>query len=376
MTKDIAIIGGSAAGFFTAYLLARKGCKVKVYEVKEDIQLSSRTLIVTNYMRELIGSLSESLVVNEINRFELFADGRVATISCRRPDLVIDRSKLILRLATQAEANGAQVVTGHRFHSLKPNGKRLGFTVSCNGDGGLIEKSANIIVGADGACSKVARSAGWPKQMTVPVFQTLVKLPKDMPSDTTRVWFVPEDTPFFYWLIPHSPTHGVLGLISEEGQEIQGSLEGFLEKRGLEPIEFQNAQVTLYTRWIPNHRKIGESHVYLVGDAAGHVKVSTMGGVVTGFRGALGVAEAVLNGGYSREFRLLRRELDRHKLIRRVLHDFTQADYARLLDLLSSSVKRSLGLFNRDKTSNLLLHVFFKRPHLLLFGLRALLLGK
>ena len=36
--------------------------------------------------------------------------------------------------------------------------------------------------------------------------------------------------------------------------------------------------------------------MYLGGDAAGHVKVSTVGGVVTGFRGALGVVEAILNG--------------------------------------------------------------------------------
>ena len=97
------------------------------------------------------------------------------------------------------------------------------------------------------------------------------------------------------------------------------------------------------------------SHVWLVGDAAGHVKVSTVGGVVTGFRGALGVVEAILNGGSSRELQALRRELDRHRLIRRVLHGFTQADYCRLLDMLTASTKRCLGLFPRDETTKLLL---------------------
>jgi len=376
MKRDVAIIGGSAAGFFTAYLLARKGCRVRVHEAREDIQTSPRTLIVTSYMHDLTGSLCESTVINKIRRFELSADGRVATISLRRPDLVMDRSKVIQRLADQAEANGAKILTGHRFLSLKPNGKGLTFTVSLNGGGEAVEELANILVGADGAFSKVARSAGWPKQPTVPLLQAVVELPKDMPSDVTRVWFIPEETPYFYWLIPHSPTHGALGLIGEEGHEIGGCLERFLEKKGLEPIEFQNAQVTKYTRWIPNHRKIGESHVYLVGDAAGHVKVSTMGGIVTGLWGALGVAEAILNGGSSREFRVLRRELDRHKLIRRVLHDFTQADYTRLLDLLNPWIKRSLSIFTRDETSKLLLHAFFRQPHLLLLGLRALLIGK
>jgi len=315
-------------------------------------------------------------VINKICRFELFADGRVATIYLRRPDLVIDRSQMIQTLAVEAEANGSKILTGHHFLGLKPNGKGLTFTVSSNGSGELVEESATILVGADGAVSKVAQSAGWPRQLTVPLFQAIVELPEDMPSDATRVWFIPEETPYFYWLIPYSSKHGVVGLIGEEDHEVRGCLERFLEKRGLEPIEFQNAKVPRYTQWIPNPRRIGESHVYLVGDAAGHVKVSTMGGIVTGFRGALGVAEAILNGGSSREFRVLRRELDRHKLIRTVLNDFTQADYARLLDLLNPWVKRSLSVFSRDETSKLLVNAFLSQPRLLLLGLRALLTCK
>ena len=73
-----------------------------------------------------------------------------------------------------------------------------------------------------------------------------------------------------------------------------------------------------------------------MGDAAAQVKVSTVGGIVTGFRGALGVAEAILNGGASRELRSLRRELDFHLLLRRSLHGFQQSDYSYLVDLLNN----------------------------------------
>ncbi len=255
-------------------------------------------------------------------------------------------------------------------------GKGLSFSISRKGEGDMVEESANVLVGADGAFSKVAQSAGWLQQPTVPLFQAIVEWPKDIPSDVTRVWFVPEDTPYFYWLIPHSPVQGVLGLIGEGEMDGRRSFERFLERKGLAPIDFQSARIPLYTRWIPNHRRIGESDVYLVGDAAGHVKVSTVGGIVTGFRGALGVAEAILNGGASHEFRLLRRELDRHKLIRKVLHNFTQADYVRLLDLLTPSVRRPLSLFPRDDSKRLLLHILFRQPRLLLLSLRSLLIGK
>jgi len=373
MNSDVSIIGASAAGLFTAFQLAQKGVGVRVFEAKESINHSPRTLIVTSYMQDLIGSLCKGAVINAIRRFELFADGRVAVISLKRPDLVIDRSKLIQRMAEQAEESGATILNGQRFVSCTPNGKNIHFTVSGNGDGERVEKTANVLVGADGALSKVAQSTGWQKPSTVPLVQAVVELPKDMPSDTTRIWFIPEDTPYFYWLIPHSPTHGVLGLIGDQGQDIRGQLEHFLQIKDLEPIEFQNAHVTQYTRWIPNHRQIGEGSVYLVGDAAGHVKVTTVGGLVTGFRGALGVVEAILNGGSSSEFHLLRRELDLHKWLRRVLHQFRQKDYSMLLDLLTPSVKHSLSLLTRDETRKLLLHVFIKQPRLILLGLRALL---
>jgi len=376
MKKDVAIIGGSAAGFFTASLLAQEGLPVRIFETSDSIAPSPRTLIVTSHVSDLTGSLCEGTVINKIRHYELFADGRFATISLRRPDLVIERSELIQQLATRAQANGAQILTGRHFLSFKPNGKRLTFTVSSNGDGELVEESSDILIGADGAFSKVAQSAGCPKQPTLPLFQAVVRLPRDMPSDTTRVWFIPEDTPYFYWLIPCSPTHGVLGLITEEEGRGQRSLTRFLERRNLIPLEIQSARIPLHTHWFPIHRRIGQGHVYLVGDAAGHVKVSTVGGLVTGFRGALGVAEAILNGGSSRQSKALRLELDLHWLIRKVLNRFSQADYAKLLDLLTPSVKHSLGLFNRDETGKLLLNVFFKEPRLLLFGLRSLLIGR
>jgi len=349
---------------------------VRIFEAADVLDPSPRTLIVTSHICELTGSLCEGTVINKIRHYELFAGGRFGTISLGRPDLVIERSELIQQLAGRAEASGAEILTGRHFLSFKPNGKGLSFAVSSNGDEELVEESSDILIGADGAFSKVAQSAGCPKQPTVPLFQAVVRLPKDMPSDVTRVWFIPEDTPYFYWLIPYSPTHGVLGLITEEEGRGQRSLTRFLERRNLIPLEIQSARIPLHTHWFPIHRRIGQSHVYLVGDAAGHVKMSTVGGLVTGFRGAVGVAEAILNGGSSRQSKALRLELDLHWLIRKVLNRFSQADYAKLLDLLTPSVKNSLEIFNRDETGKLLLNVFFKEPRLFLLGLRSLLIGR
>jgi len=131
-----------------------------------------------------------------------------------------------------------------------------------------------------------------------------------------------------------------------------------------------------YDSWIPFCRNIEGSLVYLVGDAAGHVKVTTVGGLVTGFRGALGVVEAITNEGSSPHSTGLRLELDLHRVIRRALNQFREKDYARLLGLLTPSVRRSLSFFHRDETSKLLLQVFYKNPRLLLLGLRSFLFGE
>src|SRR5208282_288551 len=159
------------------------------------------------------------------------------------------------------------------------------------------------------------------------------------------------------------------------GAETQRCLELFLEKRKLDPIEFQGARIPVYKRWIPVRRKIGGGSVYLVGDAAAQVKVSTVGGIVTGFRGALGVSEAILNGGESRELRSLRRELDLHLLIRKTIHQFKQADYSRLVDLMNASTRRSLSQYTRDEAASVLWHITLSQPRLLLLGLRGLLSG-
>jgi len=373
---DIGVVGASAAGLFTALLLARAGRTVRLFERAERLDPAPRTLIVTDRIRHLLGASSQKCAVNQIHGFELFTDGRAASIPLASPDLVLERSLLIRALAQEAQSHGVQLQFGRRFASLQ--GSRAGIEISFGA--GSRTKSASYqreccgaLVGADGAQSCVARAAGWPRLTTVPLVQALVKLPSGMPSDTVRVWFIPDDTPYFYWLIPESSQQGALGLIGIDGQRTRRCLERFMEKRHFKALAFQGARIPLYERWVPIERRIGRGRVYLVGDAAGQVKVTTLGGVVTGFRGALGVTQRVLGNGISPELRALRRELDVHRLIRSSIHRFRQADYSRLVDWMNDGMRRSLSQVNRDEAARVLWHVCRNQPRLLLTGLRGLL---
>ncbi len=372
----VAIVGGSAAGLYAANLLARGGANVRVLESLETLEPAERTLIVTHRMRDMLGGAAESCVVNEIRRFELFTDGRSATVSLKHPDLIVERRALIQNLAEAARQAGAEIELGRRFRALHANGRGLVVEIERSADGASEEVRAETVIGGDGATSRVARAAGWAPLETAPLMQAIVPLPKDMAADTVRVWFIPQDTPYFYWLIPESRERGALGVIGETGPAIRRRLEEFMRKRGFDPIAFQGARVPVYSSWVPVRRQLGQGSVYLVGDAAAQVKVSTVGGTVTGFRGALGVAQAILNGGASPELETLRRELNLHLLVRRSLHRFEQSDYSRLVDLLNDGAKRSLAEYSRDEAWKLLWRVCLRQPRLALLGLRGLLMNK
>jgi digeranylgeranylglycerophospholipid reductase len=371
--REVVVVGGSAAGLYTAACVAQGGRAVRVLESRPTLDPVARTLIVTDHFRRQMNGAAGASILNEIRRFELFTNGRSAVVSLKRPDLIIERSRLIRALAQEAQQAGARFEYDTRFLGLSPNGS--GIHVQVDQAGRREEIYAESVVGADGAVSRVARASGWPPVETVPLVQALVKLPKGCPADTTRVWFVPDDTPYFYWLIPESPERAALGVIGEHGRDTKRCFDRFLEKKGFEPLEWQGARIPVYRRWVPVQRTVGNGEVYLVGDAAAQVKVSTVGGIVTGFRGARGVADAILRRG-GRELRALRRELGTHWLVRRALHHFKQDDYCSLVDMLNDATRESLGEINRDESTRLLWNVVRRQPRLALLGLRGLLLGR
>ena len=167
-----------------------------------------------------------------------------------------------------------------------------------------------------------------------------------------------------------------MGSSASSGTDTKRRFERFLEKKNLEPLEWQGARIPVYRKWVPVRRRVGNGDVYLVGDAAAQVKVSTVGGIVTGFRGALGVARIdFAESAAARELDALRRELSTHWLIRRTMHHFQQTDYSKLVDLLNATTRASLGEINRDQSTQLLWNVLRRQPQLVLLGLRGLLMG-
>src|SRR5258708_36096703 len=98
-----------------------------------ELQPAPRTLIVTNHFRSQLGASANDCVLNEIRRFELFTDGRSAQVALAKPDLIIERARLIPSLAREAQQAVANISFDTGFLSLSPNARGLRSEVASGG---------------------------------------------------------------------------------------------------------------------------------------------------------------------------------------------------------------------------------------------------
>jgi flavin-dependent dehydrogenase len=374
MNPPVTIIGASSAGLFAAYLLAREGFPVRLYDQGEALGPPPRTLIVTSQINQVLGFVPAEAIINRIHHLELFSQNVSAKVSLKQPDLVLERETLIRLLAVKARDEGAEIGLGHRLLDFHGGEDGLVLNMEKRGGGEVERVRARLLIGADGAFSDVARAAQRAGGSTVAILQARVDLPPAADADTVQVWFDRAATRFFYWLIPESNRSAAVGLISENEGDINEKLQRFLEDHHLEVLEYQAAQVAEHRLGSQPWRRIGGSDVLLVGDAAGQVKMTTVGGGVTGLRGARAAARAIMRGtAYGEELRALKRELDLHWLIRGVLDRLSDADYDRLLDLLNTRAKSMLETYSRDEMGLALGGLLLAQPRWLLLAAKAFL---
>lgn len=374
---DVAVVGASVAGLRAAGLLAAAGRRVAVFDARRAPGHPERTWIVTRQIAPVLGFTPDEAVVHETDVMRLASAAATRDVRLDPPDLIVERSKLLPLLADRAAADGAALHTGHRVESFRAADGAIELGVRPVGGDRRRTVRVRHLIGADGVRSDVAAAFGAAPLPAVPIVQARVRLPGGWDPAVTAVWFEPEATSFFYWLIPESTETGVAGLVADRPAGSRAALERFLERHGLGPLDYQAAVIPLYRpRRRIAWRLEGGGRVLLVGDAAGHVKVTTVGGVVSGLWGARAAASALLSGrSYRKELAGLHRELYVHHLIRRAMSRFGAADYDRLLGVLNRPLERFLARENRDTVAPNLVRLLAAQPRLLTVGLRALLPG-
>ncbi len=359
-TTDIAVIGASTSGLLAATLLAEAGYDVAVYEQHEHIRPARRTLIITPHLRRVLPLSFRQAVLHVTPIMGLKSPHAKTSVRLQEPDLIVERGALTWLLLERAHEAGARIYTAHKLVRIEPDkeGALLRFS---NHE----EVKARYIIGADGVVSDTARLVGIPRSPWVPILQAEVELPSGWNPERVQVWFDTRDTRFFYWLIPESEQRGVVGLVADPGDNIRELLMRFLKRHHLTPLAFQGARVAMHHPRLRPWGRVGETPVYLVGDAAGQVKVTTVGGSVTGFWGARAAVQAIIEGRpYAHTLHPLKRELDLHWWVRWALDRLDNRGYDALIRALTPRVREFLGRRTRDEMSGALWRVLLTTPQL------------
>jgi len=362
---DVVIIGASTAGLYAGGCLARAGKKVGIFERQKELRPARRTLIVTPLLRKVLGTLPDELVLHKIEVMAVATSHRELSIPLKDPDLIVERAKLIRWLSSKFETAGGKLFLDHRFKALQLRSDGLGIQLKTS-QGESIAVAKEAVIGADGIRSAVAADAGLPRPDSVPIVQAEVTLPSEWDPSVAKVWFDVDETRFFFWLVPESPHKAVVGLIGDQGTGTQECLKKFLIHHNLQPEAYQAAQVAMYSPRLKAWTRMGRTPVYLVGDAAGQVKVTTVGGTVSGFLGARAAATALLNGKSYRTCLLeVKRELNLHWLLRLLLDRLDNKGYDRLAGTVTSKVRNFLSRYDRDSMTPVAWRLPILEPRLL-----------
>jgi len=366
---DVVIIGASSAGLYVAEILAKNGKKVALFERAVSFAPELRTYIITPGLFRVMSETGSDLIRHEITAIHLQASNSHAVIQLSSPDIVVERSQLITTLLNRAKNAGVDIYFGSEFKELITDNGITRIKILSNSDEKLIE--ANYLIGADGVTSAVGKAANLPKPLTVPLLQVEINLPANWDPGVTKVWFDFVDTPYFYWLIPDSEKKAVVGLITQPGVNIRVLLDRFLAEKDYHPLIYQSGTAALYSSRNRIESQVGDLKILLVGDAAGQVKVTTVGGTVTGFSGGLAAASAILDEvPYRKTRQRVTRELDLHFFIRQLLEQMNQKDYERLVGLLTPAVLSFLSRYDRDTMRQHFWMLPFIQPAFIPLGLK------
>lgn len=367
----VSIIGAGPSGNYLAYLLARKGEGVDVYEDHDVIGRPIQcTGIMTSYLNEMIKVEGwQDFVVNTIDGTRVFGPEGESVYVKLKKNIIVDRALFDQHLGKLAQEEGARYHYKHRFVGcgFKDDGIHLSFA-----RGGVV--SDGCLVGSDGPGSLVAKSSGlYGERRFVVGVQARVSLPQKIDPNMVDFYVDQHADGYIGWAVPEDEKIARVGVASY--QHARDYFDQLMKKMNGKILEWQSGAIPLYNPRLETGVSSTCGDVFLVGDAATMVKATTYGGIIPGMMAAEELAGVILNGGHALDYELawrkrIGRELWLHLMIRRVMDRFSLADYQRLIQYVNQDkILKILGEHDREYPSRLLLRMLVREPRFLRFAL-------
>lgn len=296
MRADVVIVGGGPAGCFIGGNLAKRGFDVVVVEEHGEVgnPACCAGIVGAGGFKELgikpgnwvLGKLRRAVIYPPSNEPIEITRGKVEAF-------VIDRAEFDRSLAREAARAGVTLFFRSRCIDVKI-GREPIVKIKGTHSG---EIKARLVIGADGPSSIVARKAGLMKSERY-IKCAQVDVMAESQADTAEVYLSRSFAPgFFSWLVKAGDVCRV-GLGTTEGNPFQ-LLRSFLEKHPVISKKVEKVKtLDICAGLIPEpfSRKPYTDRVLLVGDAAGHVKPLTGGGIYMGLSCAKFAVKAAAQG--------------------------------------------------------------------------------
>jgi len=342
----ISIIGGGPSGNYAAYLLAKNGFKVNVYEEHKTIGRPVQcTGLITASIDDVV-KIDDGCIINKIGNVRLVApDGKELFLKLKKKNYVVDRVRFDKFFCEMASAEGAKYVFGKKLLDFRENGE-----IEMLFENGRAK--TEVLIGADGVNSAVNRD----KMRFVIGKQGRFK--GTFEDDTFTVHL---GIGSFSWIVPENKKTARIGVI---GRDVNNAYNELMKKGKFKFIESQSGTVPVYDPRLKTQIR----NVYLLGDAAGMVKATTYGGILYGLMAAQELNKALKNDDdYDRLWRArFGKELHLSLLIRRVLDRMKSDNYNELIETFSKEqLKKLISEHDRDFPSKFLFKLILKEPRLL-----------
>ena len=339
----ISIIGAGPAAASTAINLADHH-DVSIYEEHDTIGSPvACTGILTDSLQGH-AKLKNDYIINRIKKFEVFGENKSSFFTVKGENIILDRMKFDQDLIQQAVDKGVKIYPGHRMEEvyMRPNNIGLKFR---NGE----TKNTDILIGADGPVSSVAKQTGLFKNRDFLVgMQCLAK--GDFDKDVIQVYMT-KSPGMFAWVVPENEEVARVGVATKGKTKIY--LDNFL--KFLETKDYHYCKGDDESGVIPKYKLNVKTQlnnrVFLVGDAATQTKNTTAGGIVPGIICGKILANSIIkNKNYQKEWnRAIGKDLRYHYFIRKALDSFSTKDHDSLINILNKQRSRNLiETFDRE----------------------------